>query len=103
MSVEAVPLPSSGLFIPRVQPPAMKDVVAGELGASMRRIVLTASNLGELSYQPGQDVMLVLGQVGDRPLSRRYTIRSLNHATRQLELNIVAHGVDGPGAQWAEQ
>jgi NADPH-dependent ferric siderophore reductase len=97
-----MPLPPSVLSIPGVQPLEMEVVEAAELGAHMRRIVLTAPNLGELSYQPGQDVMLVLGQAGDRPLSRRYTIRSLDHARRLLELIIVSHGIDGPGARWAE-
>jgi NADPH-dependent ferric siderophore reductase len=103
VSVEALPLPQSVLSIPGVQPLELEVVEASELGASMRRIVLTAPNLSELSYQPGQDVMLVLGQAGDRPLSRRYTIRSLDHTRRLVELNIVAHGVDGPGARWAEE
>src|SRR5439155_27155156 len=38
----------------------------------------------------------------DRPLSRRYTIRSHDGTRKTLELNVVAHGVDGPGARWAE-
>jgi NADPH-dependent ferric siderophore reductase len=63
---------------------------------------LTATNLAEFSHQPGQDIMLVLGQAGDRPLSRRYTIRSLERGRRRLELNVVSHGIDGPGARWAE-
>jgi NADPH-dependent ferric siderophore reductase len=45
--------------------------------------------------------MLVLGQAGERALSRRYSIRSHNPAQRSLELNVVAHGVDGIGAHWA--
>jgi len=102
VSVEALPLPQSVLSIPGVQPLEMEVVDAGELGAQMRRLVLSAPNLGELSHQPGQDIMLVLGQVGDRPLSRRYTIRSLDRARQLVELNIVAHGVHGPGARWAE-
>jgi NADPH-dependent ferric siderophore reductase len=34
-------------------------------------------------------------------LSRRYTIRGYDPERRRLELNIVAHGVDGLGARWA--
>lgn len=101
MPVEALPLPENLLTIPGVQPLEMEVVDVGELGSSMRRIVLTAANLDTLTYQAGQDVMLVLGQSGDRTLSRRYTIRHLDNARRLLELNIVAHGVDGPGAHWA--
>ena len=66
----------------------------------MRRILLTADGLADFAYQPGQDIMLVLGG-GERPLSRRYTIRGYDAATRTVELNIVAHGIHGPGAEWA--
>jgi len=44
--------------------------------------------------------MLVLSG-GERPLCRRYTIRGFDPASSTLELNIVAHGVQGPGAEWA--
>jgi NADPH-dependent ferric siderophore reductase len=45
--------------------------------------------------------MLVLGMVDGRPLSRRYTIRGHDAQRQTLELNVVAHGVEGPGARWA--
>ncbi len=101
MTVEALPLPESVLSIPGVRPLEMEVVEAGELGRTLRKIVLTSSNLADFTFKPGQDVMLVLGQAGDRPLSRRYTIRAHDPARRTLELNVVAHGVDGPGARWA--
>jgi NADPH-dependent ferric siderophore reductase len=68
----------------------------------MRRIRLGGSALEDFTYQPGQDVMFVLSG-GERPLSRRYTIRGFDQASKTLELNIVAHGVHGPGADWASQ
>jgi NADPH-dependent ferric siderophore reductase len=43
----------------------------------------------------------VLGGTPDRPLSRRYSIRNLDQQHAVLELNIVTHGVHGPGARWA--
>src|SRR5262249_5290280 len=98
MSVEVVPLPQSLLTIPGVQPLELTVNDVADLGPHMRRIALSGVP-ASFSYQPGQDVMLVLGQAGDRPLSRRYTIRAVNNGV--LELNIVAHGVDGPGARWA--
>src|SRR5436305_1388806 len=70
------------------------------MGPRMRCIRLTADNLGDFTYEPGQDVMLVLSG-GERPLSRRYTIRDFDQRSSTLELNIVAHGVHGPGAKWA--
>ena len=47
--------------------------------------------------------MLVLDDSGPRPLSRRYTIRRLDRVRREVELDIVAHGVAGPGARWAAE
>jgi NADPH-dependent ferric siderophore reductase len=80
----------------------METVEAIDLGPHMRRIRLSSSGLQDFTYQPGQDVMLVLSG-GERPLCRRYTIRGFDPASRALELNIVAHGVHGPGASWAAE
>jgi NADPH-dependent ferric siderophore reductase len=98
--VKVVPLPQSLLTIPGVQPLELTVAEVSDLGPNMRRIVLSGVP-GGFSYQPGQDVMLVLGQTDDRPLSRRYTIRTLRNGF--LELNIVAHGIAGPGARWANE
>jgi NADPH-dependent ferric siderophore reductase len=94
------PIPQRLLSIPGVRPLQLEVVDAADIGARMRRIRLTGQGLEDFSYQAGQDVMLVLGG-GERPLSRRYTIRSFDAATSTFELNIVAHGVHGPGAEWA--
>jgi NADPH-dependent ferric siderophore reductase len=88
--------------IPGVRPLELEVVEVAELGEHMRQIRLGGSALRDFSYQPGQDVMLVLSG-GERPLSRRYTIRGFDHAWKTLELNIVAHGIHGPGADWASQ
>src|SRR5260221_250437 len=94
------PVPPRLLTIPGVGPLELEVVEAVDLGPRMRRILLTGRGLEEFSYEPGQDVMLVLGG-GERPLSRRYSIRGFDAQSRVLELNIVAHGVHGPGAEWA--
>jgi NADPH-dependent ferric siderophore reductase len=96
----AFPVPSRLLSIPGVQPLELQVVEATDLGPHMRRIRLGGRGLEDFSYQPGQDVMLVLSG-GERPLSRRYTIRTYDPKTRTLDLNIVAHGIHGPGAEWA--
>jgi NADPH-dependent ferric siderophore reductase len=96
----AFPLPARLLSIPGVRPLELEIAEVADLGPRMRRIVLTGAGLEDFSYQPGQDVMLVLGG-GERPLSRRYTIRGYHSRSRTLELNILAHGVHGPGAAWA--
>src|SRR5689334_17361406 len=94
------PIPQRLASIPGVKPLEMETVEATDLGPHMRRIRLSSPGLESFEYQPGQDVMLVLSG-GERPLSRRYTIRGYQKESRTLELNIVAHGVHGPGADWA--
>ena len=76
------------------------EVVASErVSPTMQRILLTAPELDGFKYEPGQDVMLLVGAVGTRPIRRRYTIRSLDRAALTLTLNVVRHG-EGPGEQW---
>jgi NADPH-dependent ferric siderophore reductase len=70
-----------------------------QLTPHMQRLVLTAPELAGLSWQPGQDVMLLVAADGNRPVRRRYTIRDLDPARQRLTLDIVRHG-DGPGERW---
>ncbi|MGH3067563.1 MAG: siderophore-interacting protein [Streptosporangiaceae bacterium] len=70
-----------------------------QLTPHMQRLVLTAPELADLAYRPGQDVMLLVAVDGNRPVRRRYTIRALDTARQLLTLDIVRHG-DGPGEQW---
>jgi NADPH-dependent ferric siderophore reductase len=65
----------------------------------MQRLQLTAPELADFSYAPGQDLMLLVAADGNRPLRRRYTIRHLDLARRLLTLDVVLHG-DGPGERW---
>lgn len=74
-------------------------VASSQLSPHMQRLVLTAPELDGFSYRPGQDVMLLVGADGARPVRRRYTIRHLDRARRLLTLDIVLHG-DGPGERW---
>jgi NADPH-dependent ferric siderophore reductase len=69
------------------------------LTAHMQRLRLTAPQLADFAYLPGQDVMLLVAAEGNRPVRRRYTIRELDPATRLLTLDIVLHGA-GPGERW---
>jgi NADPH-dependent ferric siderophore reductase len=96
------PLPPRLLGIAGVQPLALEVAEADDIGPRMRRIRLRGTGLEDFSYQAGQDVMLVLGGTLERPLSRRYTIRDFDRLSKTLELNIVSHGVHGPGAEWSD-
>ncbi len=66
---------------------------------NMQRLVLTAPELGDFAYKPGQDVMLMVDGDGSRPVRRRYTIRALDPGKQLLTLDIVRHG-QGPGERW---
>ena len=70
-----------------------------QLTPNMQRLVLTAPELAGLTYQPGQDVMLLVAVDGNRPVRRRYTIRDLDTTRQLLTLDIVRHG-EGPGERW---
>lgn len=76
------------------------EVVQSErISPSMQQIVLTAPELSDFRYEPGQDVMLLVAAEGTRPVRRRYTIRSLDRSSLALTLNIVRHA-EGPGERW---
>lgn len=70
-----------------------------QLTEHMQRLQLTAPQLADFSYLPGQDVMLLVAAEGSRPVRRRYTIRALDTSARLLTLDVVLHG-DGPGERW---
>ena len=70
-----------------------------ELTPHMQRIRLTAAELDGFSYQPGQDIMLLVAVDGRRPVRRRYTIRQLDTDRQLVTIDVVLHG-DGPGERW---
>jgi len=74
-------------------------VTSRQLSPHVQRIELTAPELEGFSYEPGQDVMLLVAADGKRPVRRRYTIRWLDPVRRLLTLDVVLHG-DGPGERW---
>jgi NADPH-dependent ferric siderophore reductase len=74
-------------------------VSSSQLTPHMQRIELAAPELAGFSYQPGQDVMLLVAVEGRRPVRRRYTIRDLDRARQVLTIDVVLHG-DGPGERW---
>ncbi len=77
----------------------LQVVSSDRISPAMQRLVLTAPELASLAYQPGQDLMLMVGVAGDRPVRRRYTIAGLDRGRRLVTLDVVRHG-DGPGERW---
>jgi NADPH-dependent ferric siderophore reductase len=82
----------------------LEVVDSAALTPHLQRMRLTAPQLADFGYLPGQDVMLLVAAEGNRPVRRRYTIRELDPAARLLTLDIVLHGTglagDGPGERW---
>jgi NADPH-dependent ferric siderophore reductase len=71
-----------------------------QITPSMRRIRCTAPGLAQLSYLPGQDVMLSVPTPSGPSFRRRYTIRSFEPDVPAIAIDFVLHG-DGPAAAWA--
>jgi NADPH-dependent ferric siderophore reductase len=94
----AFPLTPRVLSIDGVQPLELTVSEVRDLSPRMRSITLAGAG-SAFRCTPGQDVMMVLSG-GERPLSRRYSIRGFDAARDALELNIVSHGAHGPGADW---
>lgn len=94
MIVRVIELPAASTFV-------VTAVGVGDLGPRVRRITVAGDDLATLNAWPGQDLAVHLPDGDGGGLSRRYTIRHLDNAHRQLDLDVVLHG-HGPGARWAE-
>ena len=71
------------------------DVVSStQLTPHMQRIELTAAELADFSYLPGQDVMLLVAVDGRRPVRRRYTTR---HRTGRRPSTATSSMTSCPG------
>ncbi len=70
------------------------------LTPSCARVELSSPELATLDPLPGQDLMVLLDDDGERVRRRRYTIRHLDRDGCLVDLDIALHG-DGPGMRWA--
>ena len=75
-------------------------VETAEAAPRMRTVSFTGSDLGELDWRPGQDVVLSLPQPEGGIARRHYTIRDFNRDARRLDIDFVLHG-DSPAGRWA--
>jgi NADPH-dependent ferric siderophore reductase len=66
----------------------------------MRRVSFTGTDLGELDWRPGQDLVLSLPQADGGVARRHYTIRDFDLAARRLDIDFVLHG-EAPAGRWA--
>jgi len=95
-----------GVFPPALRRPPMpawRLEVVGQTQVTprMARVRFTAE-LDELTWRPGQDLLLSFPQTHGEAARRHYTIRRFDPATRLLDIDFVLHG-DSPAVRWARQ
>lgn len=73
-------------------------VDAFDITPRMRRVVYTAADLDDLTYKPGQEIIMMLPGK-DGPERRHYTIRNLDRANKTLDVDFVLHG-DSPAGNY---
>jgi NADPH-dependent ferric siderophore reductase len=69
---------------------------------NMRRIVLTADDIDEFEYKPGQAIVMMIPLAEGGTGRRDYTIRSMDRSTRTISIDFVLHGKT-PAPTWAQQ
>jgi NADPH-dependent ferric siderophore reductase len=84
---------------PELRAWSLRVAEATDASPRTRHLRLTSPDLADLTYAPGQDLMVTVDTSGGRVIRRRYTIRSFDRAARALDLVVIAH-TDGPGARW---
>lgn len=91
---------------PRQRPPLrswdFRVVDSFDVKPNMRRVVLTADDIRDLTYKPGQALVLMIPGSGGEPGRRDYTIRSMDRAAGTISVDFVLHG-QTPAPTWACQ
>jgi NADPH-dependent ferric siderophore reductase len=91
---------------PRQRPPLrswdFRVVDSFDVKPNMRRVVLTADDIGDLTYKPGQALVLMIPGPSGEPGRRDYTIRSMDRAAGTISVDFVLHG-DTPAPTWARR
>jgi NADPH-dependent ferric siderophore reductase len=75
-------------------------VDAFDITPHMRRVVLTADNIDQFEYQPGQALVLQVPLSDGETGRRDYTIRAIDRARKTLSIDFVLHGAT-PAPTWA--
>lgn len=67
---------------------------------NMRRVVLTADDIGEFAYKPGQALVLMIPLPDGETGRRDYTIRGMDLRAGTISIDFVLHG-ETPAPIWA--
>jgi NADPH-dependent ferric siderophore reductase len=98
----ARPAPAPGM-VPGRKPGRLwsLEVVGGaDIAPNWRRVSVTAADLEEMTYKPGQDLVLAMPLADGTTGRRHYTIRQIDLDQRRLDLDFVLHG-SSPAGDWA--
>jgi NADPH-dependent ferric siderophore reductase len=91
---------------PRQRPPlrswTFRVVDSFDVSPNMRRVVLTADDIDEFAYKPGQAIVMMIPLLEGGTGRRDYTIRTQDRAAGTISIDFVLHG-DTPAPTWARQ
>ncbi len=85
---------------PQLRSWTFRVVDSFDVAPNMRRVVLTADDIEEFAYKPGQAIVLMIPQPGGEPGRRDYTIRSMDRSAGTISVDFVLHGAT-PAPTWA--
>jgi NADPH-dependent ferric siderophore reductase len=95
------PLSEAEIERRRGRPWSLRVASVADIGPNLRRVRLTADDLGEFHPRPAQEIVLQIPQEGPEPARRHYTIRRYDPATRLIDVDFVLHGAHAPAVRWA--
>jgi len=87
---------------PQLRSWTFKVVDSFDVLPNMRRVVLTADDIDEFAYRPGQAIILMIPLSDGETGRRDYTIRSMDRSAKTISVDFLLHG-DTPAPTWAKQ
>ncbi len=91
---------------PRQRPPlrnwTFRVVDSFDVPPGMRRVVLTADDIHDFAYKPGQAIVMMIPLPDGGTGRRDYTIRSLDRRRGTISVDFVLHG-ETPAPTWARR
>jgi NADPH-dependent ferric siderophore reductase len=91
---------------PRQKPPlrswTFRVVDSFDVLSNMRRVILTADDVDEFAYKPGQALVLMVPLPGGETGRRDYTIRNMDPVAKTISIDFLLHG-DTPAPTWARE
>ncbi len=79
----------------------MQVVDSFDLSPNMRRVLLTAPDIAEFTYRPGQALVLMVPLLNGETGRRDYTIRTVDRSAGTISIDFVLHG-NTPAPTWAK-